>query len=123
MLSEQLATLERQQQEEADNDDVELDINSDNDDNLNSMEDRSVSPGHIGNEGSDDECGDSGPPPGTNGIVHAPHLADPKLAEIPPSESGIAFYVDLHGHASKRGCFIYGNYFEHEDTQVRLVQC
>ncbi|XP_033113661.1 cytosolic carboxypeptidase-like protein 5 isoform X2 [Anneissia japonica] len=37
---------------------------------------------------------------------------------IPPSESGIAFYVDLHGHASKRGCFIYGNHFEEEEKQV-----
>ncbi|XP_071964054.1 cytosolic carboxypeptidase-like protein 5 isoform X2 [Antedon mediterranea] len=37
---------------------------------------------------------------------------------IPPNESGIAFYVDLHGHASKRGCFIYGNHFEEEEKQV-----
>ena len=77
------------------------------------------SPGHIGNEGSDDEAGGStDPPPGVNGIVFTPHLSDPKLTEISPSESGIAFYVDLHGHASKRGCFIYGNYFENEDTQI-----
>ena len=77
------------------------------------------SPGHIGNEGSDDEAGgNTDPPPGVNGIVFTPHLSDPKLTEISPSESGIAFYVDLHGHASKRGCFIYGNYFENEDTQI-----
>ncbi|XP_053566965.1 cytosolic carboxypeptidase-like protein 5 [Bombina bombina] len=37
---------------------------------------------------------------------------------IPPQESGIAFYVDLHGHASKRGCFMYGNYFTQENDQV-----
>ncbi|XP_075057148.1 cytosolic carboxypeptidase-like protein 5 isoform X2 [Mixophyes fleayi] len=37
---------------------------------------------------------------------------------IPPQESGIAFYVDLHGHASKRGCFMYGNYFTEEENQV-----
>ena len=76
------------------------------------------SPGHIGNEGSDEESGGTDPPPGVNGIIYTPHLADPKLLQIPPSESGIAFYVDLHGHASKRGCFIYGNYFENENTQV-----
>ena len=37
---------------------------------------------------------------------------------IPPHESGVAFYVDLHGHASKRGCFIYGNHIENEEDQV-----
>ncbi|XP_059837724.1 cytosolic carboxypeptidase-like protein 5 isoform X2 [Hypanus sabinus] len=37
---------------------------------------------------------------------------------IPPHESGIAYYVDLHGHASKRGCFMYGNCLPSESNQV-----
>ena len=37
------------------------------------------------------------------------------------AKSGIAFYVDLHGHASKRGCFMYGNYFKSEANQVETM--
>ncbi|GFS80939.1 hypothetical protein NPIL_62511 [Nephila pilipes] len=37
---------------------------------------------------------------------------------LKPEESGIAYYFDLHGHASKRGCFIYGNYFPDIDAMV-----
>ncbi|BFZ00186.1 hypothetical protein BsWGS_03224 [Bradybaena similaris] len=72
-----------------------------------------------GNEGSDDD-GDlrmSEPGDGSN----APHLRDAQLLLIPARASGVAMYIDLHGHASKRGCFIYGNYFEDEDTQVENI--
>uniref|UniRef100_A0A8C5UC95 tubulin-glutamate carboxypeptidase n=1 Tax=Malurus cyaneus samueli TaxID=2593467 RepID=A0A8C5UC95_9PASS len=37
---------------------------------------------------------------------------------IAPKDSGLAYYVDLHGHASKRGCFMYGNNFSDENDQV-----
>ena len=71
---------------------------------------------HLGNEGSEED--DESIHVDLN-FPRSPHLCDPKLLEIPANESGIAFYVDLHGHASKRGCFMYGNYFENEDTQVQ----
>lgn len=40
---------------------------------------------------------------------------------IPPQEGGVAYYVDLHGHASKRGCFMYGNNLPEESQQVKMI--
>lgn len=37
------------------------------------------------------------------------------------SIGGVAYYVDLHGHASKRGCFVYANYLENEDNYVSSI--
>ncbi|NXG47234.1 CBPC5 protein, partial [Psilopogon haemacephalus] len=45
-------------------------------------------------------------------------LAAPLPETILPQDSGLAYYVDLHGHASKRGCFMYGNSFSNENDQV-----
>lgn len=69
-----------------------------------------------GNEGSDEEGDDKTPL--ISDVVNTLHLCHPILLSIPPDGSGVAFYIDLHGHASKRGCFIYGNYFENEEMQV-----
>ena len=39
----------------------------------------------------------------------------------PESSSGVAYYVDLHGHASKRGCFVYANFLENEENYVSSI--
>ncbi|KAJ8965625.1 hypothetical protein NQ314_004017 [Rhamnusium bicolor] len=40
--------------------------------------------------------------------------------DVNSNESGLFMYMDLHGHASKKGIFIYGNHF---DDLERNVEC
>ncbi|XP_019872750.1 cytosolic carboxypeptidase-like protein 5 [Aethina tumida] len=37
------------------------------------------------------------------------------------NESGLYLYIDLHGHASKKGIFMYGNYFEEVEKSVECM--
>ena len=50
-----------------------------------------------------------------NSLVSHSNLPEALLAT---KQSGIAFYVDLHAHATKRGVFMYGNYFSNAMEQA-----
>ncbi|GAA48396.1 cytosolic carboxypeptidase-like protein 5 [Clonorchis sinensis] len=55
-----------------------------------------------------------------NQLRKALHLSETSLRQL-KENSGLAFYVDLHGHCSKRGCFLYGNWLESEEEMVNNV--
>ncbi|KAF6771770.1 hypothetical protein AHF37_09568 [Paragonimus kellicotti] len=50
-----------------------------------------------------------------NRLRKGDHMSDSGLRLCNKTKGGIAFYLDLHGHCSKRGCFLYGNWLESED--------
>ena len=49
-------------------------------------------------------------------------FASKRLIDLYAQSQQLAFYLDLHAHASKRGCFMYGNVIENaqEQTQNQL---
>ena len=44
-----------------------------------------------------------------------------KKKKFDPSKSGLFAYIDIHGHASKKGCFIYGNHFRDMTSKVEAM--
>ncbi|XP_023718952.1 cytosolic carboxypeptidase-like protein 5 isoform X1 [Cryptotermes secundus] len=50
-----------------------------------------------------------------------PNKVDSKKITITPEDSGLYLYVDLHGHASKKGIFMYGNYFEDTEDSIECM--
>ena len=42
-----------------------------------------------------------------------------KLIEHYAKNKKLCFYLDLHAHASKRGCFIYGNVLDNVHDQIQ----
>ncbi|XP_045493803.1 cytosolic carboxypeptidase-like protein 5 isoform X3 [Colias croceus] len=53
------------------------------------------------------------PPPANTTIVTKSAYKEP--------DSGLFLYIDLHGHASKKGIFMYGNHFEDVDNSVECM--
>lgn len=39
----------------------------------------------------------------------------------PGQDSGLFLYIDLHGHASKKGIFMYGNHFKDQTSNVECM--
>ena len=56
--------------------------------------------------------------------LQGPIFAIKKLLDCYASEQKLALYLDCHAHASKRGCFIYGNVLDSVDDQIQnMLYC
>ncbi|XP_075904541.1 cytosolic carboxypeptidase-like protein 5 isoform X4 [Nelusetta ayraudi] len=60
----------------------------------------------------------SASPSSSDTVESAASTQEENQGPVPAHEGGVAYYVDLHGHASKRGCFMYGNNLPDESQQV-----
>lgn len=49
------------------------------------------------------------------------NLVNSKNGTTRPEDTGLYLYVDLHGHASKKGIFMYGNYFEDLEDSIECM--
>ncbi|XP_053603263.1 cytosolic carboxypeptidase-like protein 5 isoform X2 [Plodia interpunctella] len=50
-----------------------------------------------------------------------PIRRETNLKEYKEPESGLYLYIDLHGHASKKGIFMYGNHFDDLESSVECM--
>ena len=55
------------------------------------------------------------PPTKDSSSLHSDSDSNTRTSK--PQDRNLALYVDLHAHATKRGCFMYGNHFKDASSQ------
>jgi hypothetical protein len=53
--------------------------------------------------------------------VESVKINNEQQGDVNSNESGLFLYVDMHGHASKKGIFMYGNHFEDLERNVECM--
>lgn len=53
-------------------------------------------------------------------LDQSPRLCCPKCS-VEEKNSRLFMYIDMHGHASKKGIFMYGNHFEDMDKNIECM--